>query len=283
MINNGNNLLPTKEDIIHFEEKGWYQSRKIFSDYEIQKAIEGVDEFYKGLIDFPLKKIDGLANDNNENLIIRNNEFVTLQKLAFRNLGWHKTLVETAKIFMNTDKVRLFADSLVTKYPSHSEKKGIVGWHSDKAYWPTCSSNKLLTIWIPLQDVNIDMGPIVHIDGSHKWNQEELKQFFSFNSQDLNSLKEYLNSKNIEFKMTPMILKKGCISIHSCHTIHSSSINTSNNKRSVIAVHLQDHDNHYQEAFKPNGEKIVIGYDKICAKDENGNPNYSDPKLFPEL
>jgi ectoine hydroxylase-related dioxygenase (phytanoyl-CoA dioxygenase family) len=284
MKNDINNFLPTKEDLIHFEEKGWYQSPKIFSDEEIKKALEGVDEFYKGIVDFPLNNFEGLANDSsNENPVIRNNEFVTLQKSVFRTLGWHKTLVEISKVLMNTDKVRLFADSLVTKYPSVTKKKGIVGWHSDKAYWPTCTSNKLLTVWIPLQDVTFDMGPLLHIDGSHKWNQEELKQFFSFNSQDLDSLKEYLNSKNIEFKMSPMTLKKGCVSIHSCHTVHSSSPNVSDNTRSVLAVHLQDGDNHYQEAFKPNGDKIVIGYDKLCGKDENGNPNYSDSKLFPKL
>ena len=126
------------------------------------------------------------------------------------------------------------------------------------------------------------MGPLIYIDGTHKWKEEkELKSFFSFNNQDLLSFEDYLNEKKPNYKKSFMTLKKGQVCFHSCHTIHSSAPNTSTNSRLALAIHLQDKSNKYQEAFKPNGDKIVIGYDKICAKDSAGNPDYTDDRMFP--
>ena len=264
-------LFPTEKDLAFFNQNGWYKSPVIFSDEEIECAVKGAYDFYEGKIDFPMFSKEGLADDDcNEELVIKNNEFVTLQKKELRDLGWHPMIREIAKILTQSSEMRLFADSLICKNPSKTKNTSIVGWHSDKAYWPTCSSDKLITVWIPLQDCTIEMGPLVHIDGSHKWkNEEDLKEFFSFNNQDLNSLQEYLE------------MKKGSVSFHSCHTIHSSAPNTSNIPRLALAVHLQDDGNFYKESFKENGEKIVIGYDRVCAKDSLGNPDYKDPKIFP--
>ena len=38
------NLLPTKEDVIDFENKGWYVSSKILSDELLEQAIKGTKE-----------------------------------------------------------------------------------------------------------------------------------------------------------------------------------------------------------------------------------------------
>ncbi|MDB2368923.1 phytanoyl-CoA dioxygenase family protein [Flavobacteriales bacterium] len=276
-------LLPSLEDIEFYNQYGWYKSPVIFTDEEIDSAVKGAKDFYDGKVDFSLPTKEGIADDKvDEKLTIRNNEFVTLQKKELRAIGWHPMIRETAKRLTKSSYIRLFADSLVNKLPTNNIDDGIIGWHSDKAYWPTCSSNKLLTVWIPLQDCTIEMGPVVYIDGSHKWEiDEDMKQFFSFNNQDLQSFQVYLHKNKASFKKSFMTLKKGQVSFHSCNTIHSSSPNISNKSRLALAVHLQDDSNHYQEAFMANGEKIIIGYDKICSKDRNGNPDYSDKSIFP--
>jgi len=200
-----------------------------------------------------------------------------------QNLGFHPLIVETAALLAETDEIRLFADSLVNKLPSN-ENKGAVGWHSDKAYWPTCTSEKMLTAWIPLQDCTLEMGPLTHIDKSFLWKKDEkLKKFFSFNNQDLASFEKYLEKERQGYIKTPMTLKKGQISFHNCNTIHASYPNTSDKNRVALAVHFQDASNTYRKQFKENGELIVISYDKICKKNAEGNPDYRDKKLFPVL
>ncbi|WP_139957476.1 phytanoyl-CoA dioxygenase family protein [Flavicella sediminum] len=278
-------LLPTEEDIVFYETYGWYASPIILSDKLIEEGIIGANEFYKGKRDFQLKSNDGIADEVHDPLSsIRNNEFITLQKKELQNIGFHPLISAIAAKLARTDEIKLFADSLVNKLPTKPTSKGVVGWHSDKAYWPTCTSNKMLTAWIPLQDCTEDMGPLMHIDKSSQWKDEkELKTFFSFNNQDLEKFETYLKEHKPAYKTSFMSLKKGQVSFHNCNTIHSSYPNVSTKERLALAIHLQDANNKYQKVYKDNGEQIVIGYDKICAKDSLGNPDYSDPNLFPVL
>lgn len=204
-------LLPTEQDIKHYEEMGWYISKKIIPDEIIDSAKKGASAFYKGEIDYNLDHKIGIADDIfDANLAIQNNEFVTLQKKELQKLGFYPLISAIASMLARTNKINLFADSLINKLPQKLTNKGIVGWHSDKAYWPTCSSNNIVTAWIPLQDCTENMGPLTHINRSNLWKED-------------------------------------------------------------------------QKSYKKNGEKIVIGYDKICAKDSFGNPDYRDPKIFPVL
>lgn len=277
-------LLPSQEQIEQYKERGWYVSDLIIPEEIIDSAIESANEFYEGKIDFNFRGNNAIANDSVDTKgAIKNNEFVTLQKEGLQNLGFHPLIAETAALLAETDEIRLFADSLVNKLPSN-ENMGAVGWHSDKAYWPTCTSEKMLTAWIPLQDCTLDMGPLTHIDNSCLWKKDEkLKKFFSFNNQDLASFEKYLEQERQGYTKTPMTLKKGQVSFHNCNTIHASYPNTSDKNRVALAVHFQDASNTYRKQYKENGELIVISYDKICKKDGAGNPDYRDETLFPVL
>lgn len=278
-------LLPTETDIVFYEQNGWYISDKIIPDAILDNAIKGADDFYKGKIDFVLKNNTGIANDNLDvSSSIRNNEFVTLQKIELQILGFYPMIGAIASALARTSEVRLFADSLVNKLPEKPTSKGVVGWHSDRAYWPTCTSNNMLTAWIPLQDCTENMGPLTHISGSNLWKDEkELKSFFSFNNQDLSKFENFLNTQKPNYEKQMMTLKKGQVSFHNGHTIHCSYPNTSNKNRMALAVHLQDRGNEYQEVYNENDELIVIGYDKICSKDKFGKPDYRDSDLFPVI
>ncbi len=277
-------LLPSDSDVKKYNEIGWHVTPKIIPDDVLESALYSVEKYYAGERDYTLKTLEGVADDSAEDTVIRNNEFVTLQKKELQNLGFYKLLVATAATLADSSSIRLFADSLLSKKPAKSAEKGVVGWHSDKAYWPTCTSNHMLTAWIPLQDVTIDMGPLMHIDYSHGWKEEKsLKDFYSFNNQDLEKFDKYLTTNKPDHGRSYMTLKKGQVSFHNCHTIHSSHPNVSSIDRIALAVHYQDHRNEYQKAYHPDGNLIQIGYDKICAKDQNGNPDYRDMDLFPVL
>jgi len=275
-------LLPSEEDIRFYEKNGWYISKKIFTDEAIDTAIKGANEFYNGERDFTILNKEGIADDWQEGTILRNNEFVTLQKKELQQLGHHEIIGAIAAKLSRTNGIRLFADSLINKAPA--KDKGIVGWHTDKAYWPTCTSEDMLTAWIPFQNCTEDMGTLTHIDESQQWKKEkELKKFYSFNNQNLSDLKSYLNLNKPAHKTSLMLLQKGQVSFHNCNIIHSSSPNLSTKNRMALAIHLQNTENRYKKAYKENGEEIVIGYDLLCKKDENGLPDYKDENLFPVI
>ena len=80
-----------------------------------------------------------------------------------------------------------------------------------------------------------------------------------------------------------MTLKKGQVSFHHGWTIHASYPNTSGLPRLSYAVHLQDGDNHYRPYQTPQGREIHIFDEQLCRKLANGDPDFSDPAVFPTL
>lgn len=275
-------FLPSGEDVALFEKNGWYTSPIILSDKIIDDAISGAEAFYQGERDYYLNTNDNIANSMAKEEVLKNNEFVCLQKKEIRNLAFHPLISGIAAKLSRTEEIRLFSDSLICKYPSNGMANGAIGWHSDKAYWPTCSSDKLITAWIPFQDCTIEMGTLVHLTGSNHWyNEPELISLLSFNDHKMNDFEEYLLTHKSEANKEPMLLKKGQVSFHSCKTIHGSYANKSNKKRMALAVHMQDKDNEYKRVFKEDGSLITIGYDTMCRKDKNDNPDYRDRQLFP--
>ena len=276
-------LLPTEEDIAFYEEHGWYISKKILPDELIDAAILGSERYYRGERDTPLlgknAYSDWKPEDGN---FIRNNEFVSLQNKQLHELGFYPIIAAIAARLARTERIRLFADSLLCKPPTTKDSNnGVVGWHTDKAYWHTCSSNNLLTAWIPFQNCDEFLGPLVVLDGSHKWSNTHLmKNFFD---QNLDDLEEKFRQQGRQITKVPMTLEKGQVSFHHCLTIHGSYPNYSNSFRLAMAIHMQDDGNHYQPAWNQKGEQIHIGYETLCRKLPNGEPDFSDPAIFPML
>lgn len=279
------NYLPTEADIQFFEKNGWFATPIIFTEKEIESLIYGANKFYSGKRDYQLGDDLNIADDSfNNSATLLNNEFTSLQIEEIKNFTFQSKIGSIAAALSRVSCVRYFSDSLITKRPSKPTEKGVIGWHSDKAYWPTCSSNKMLTAWIPLQDVSEDMGPLLHIDESHTWkDDDDLRKFYSFGNQDLSLFQRYLDEKKPDHETSKMILKKGQVSFHNCNVIHSSAPNLSKTDRKALAIHMQDCGNYYKEAYKDNGELITISYDELCRKDNRGLPDYSDDAIFPVM
>lgn len=273
-------LLPTEEDVAFYEEHGWYISKKIIPDAIIDMAIAGSKKFYRGERDGTLPVKTGYSDWKPEDgNIVRNNEFVSLQKKELAQLALQPIIGAIAAKLARTDEIRLLDDQLVYKPPKG--KKSTVGWHCDQAYWSTCSSQNLLTAWIPLHDIDEARGPLVVIDRSHKWAGLENMRFF--NNPNLDNLANQISTVKKEIVKVPMVMKKGQVSFHNCWTIHGSYPNKSDKYRLALAAHLQDGDNHYRPFTNKQGREIHIFDEQICRKLPNGDPDFSDPAVFPVL
>lgn len=278
-------LLPTEEEILQYEKLGWYISPVILSDDLLDKAVVGGEALYRGErnIESP-EAIEPFNDVYDETKVFMNNEYVSLQREELRDVVYKPIVSAIAAKLSRTNEIRLFADGLMCKFPAKEQNKGVFGWHTDKAYWPSCTSNNMLTAWIPFQDTTIDMGVMSMIEGSHYWEMDdELKQFCGVGNQNLDEFEEYLQKNKSNYKIHPITLKKGQLSFHNCNVFHGSSANKSKKNRMALAIHMQDAKNSYKPSFKENGEKIIIGYERICGKNENGDPDYNDPQFFPKL
>lgn len=275
-------LLPTEDDIAFYEEHGWFITpHKVIPDEVIDEAILGSEKFYQGERDWVIPYQTGYSNwqpgDGDE---IRNNEFVSLQKLELCKLALQPIIGAIAARLTRSKSIRRFEDQLVYKAPNQGMGKGAVGWHTDHAYSSNCTSDKLLATWIPFHDSQKNRAPLVVIDGSHKWTGTE--HLRDFNQQDLPKILQKYLEEGREVKEVPMVMKKGQISFHHGWTIHGSYPNHSDQVRLAMAVHLQDETNHYQP-FWNNGKQIHHFLDLLCRKLPNGEPDYSDPEIFPTI
>jgi ectoine hydroxylase-related dioxygenase (phytanoyl-CoA dioxygenase family) len=275
-------LLPTEEDICFYEEHGWYISPSVIPETIIAQAIAGSQAFYDGVRDAVLPMNTGYSNWQPEDGdVVRNNEFVSLQKTELKQLALQPIIGAIAARLARTSEIRILDDQLVYKPSAQVGQKvsSAVGWHSDRAYWSTCSSDNLLTAWIPFHDCDEERGPLVVLDKSHRWSG--LQSMRHFNNPNLGELTDQLQTEGKQVVKIPMTLKKGQVSFHHCWTIHGSYPNRSQYHRQALAVHLQDRENHYRPYTSPQGKEIHIFDEQLCRQLSNGNPDFSDPQIFP--
>ncbi len=271
-------LLPSKEDITFYQEHGYYKSKKIFTDEEIDAAIAGSERYYRGERDVSLPHEFPEWKPEHGN-VLRKNDYASLQNHQMAELI-HKPILGAIAARLCGATVRLWHDQLLYKPISNPEKAANVGWHTDRGYWKTCTSDNMLTAWIPFHDCDEMMGTITMIDQSSHWpdNTEELDFF----SNDLVGLEKRFNAGGKPIVKVPMNLLKGQVSFHSCLTIHGSGPNLGKIPRRSIAVHMQDKANRYRPFRYKDGTLAQHGLDSLC-RQVNGYPDYTDPIMCPSL
>lgn len=274
-------VIPTDEDIAFYQSHGWWVSPKIIPDDVLDTAALGAERHYAGERDHPLLITGGYLDWRPEHgNVIRLNDYTSLQNDDIRRLVDSPEISATAGRLARTESIRLFHDQLICKPAGLDAVTSTVGWHVDAAYWQTCSSRSMLTAWIPFQDCDSEIGALEFIDFSHVRSDTEWMK--TFNSHDLGALEQSF-APGEEPRKVRLRLKRGQVSFHHCRTIHGSEANRSTRDRLALALHFQDHSNHYVRHIGESGQQTVHINDLLCRKDSLGNPDYSDPGICPML
>ncbi len=273
----------TPVEIEFYSDHGWLISDSVLSDAAIDDTLRGLGQHWSGHRDRRLEGagihcVDWMPGDGDGT---RNNEYISLQNELVRCLAWSPVIGEIAAEAVDTSAIRLFDDQVV--YKPGGQTEAVVGWHVDGDYWGTCSSQNMLTAWIPLHDCPAELGPLVVLDGSHKWSHLLERSALSFHRKDMEGLARQVNELGFEFKPVTMEMKKGQFSLHHCRAIHGSYPNRSERPRIALAVHLQDSENRYRAAVRPDGRPVELFNDRICRKTAEGQPDYQDDTVFPRL
>ncbi len=71
-----------------------------------------------------------------------------------------------AAALMNCVKVNLLYDQVFTKNAGNPATP----WHNDLPYWPV-RNGRAATVWLALDPIGLNSGPLEFIAGSHSWNQ----------------------------------------------------------------------------------------------------------------
>ncbi len=155
-----------------------------------------------------------------------------------------RRLARLAADLLGVEGVRLYHDQALYKEPSG----GITPWHADQYYWPL-SSDRCGTIWLPLQETPLEMGPLSFAAGSHRF---EYGRDLPISDESESAMQVALAERDLPVYNEPFAL--GDASFHLGWTFHHAGPNVAAGPRRVMTIIYIDADmlaaepvNHHQE------------------------------------
>lgn len=128
--------------------------------------------------------------------------------------------------------VRLYHDQSLYKEPGG----GITPAHADQYYWPF-ASDKTVTLWLPLQPVPRDMGPLAFFAGSHR---EAFGRDLAISDESERAITAQMEAR--AFPLDEAAYDLGEASFHLGWTFHRAGANRAPAPRSVMTVIYIDRD-----------------------------------------
>ncbi len=149
--------------------------------------------------------------------------------------------------------VQVWAVQLLSKPSGHG--LSAVGWHQDQQYWQQWWDGEAFTVWLALDDITVDKGPVRFVRGSHRWGLLDGGDFFG---NDLDALRSRMAvPADAVWDEVPMLLPTGGVSLHHRLTIHGSGANTSGTARRALAIHLRSEHTTPKPVATPGHEAYV--------------------------
>jgi hypothetical protein len=274
-----------------YAEHGWYLSKKLLTDREVDELVTASERYYAGERDRGLpRRPPGVAYwDPSKGDVQRHNDYVHYEHDGLARLLRKPLIGAVAAALARADEIRVFQSTLIYKPPVASEPTNLVPWHFDKHYWSTSTSDSMLTAFIPFHDCGEEMGTITMIDGSHQWREtgrddSMTRHFAEREAGDLERvLAQNAAYNNAAVVRVPMIIPRGHMSFHHCRTYHGSGANRSPRPRQAVSLHLQDGGNAYRQFTLSTGETVAYNHDALVRRLPDGRPDYSDPGYCPVL
>ncbi|GAA1405256.1 ectoine hydroxylase [Kitasatospora putterlickiae] len=284
-------LLPTPEEVAGYLEHGWYLSRKLFSDEELDALQAATDLYYEGHRDhtLPVRPPRLASWEPSHGPVQRHNDYVHYESDAIGAILRKPLLGAVAALLAEAEQIRIFQATLIYKPPVPGEPSNQVPWHFDKHYWQTSTSERMLTAFLPFHDCAEENGTITMVDGSHLWKElpseeDSTRHFADRDNSELDSILDANAAYNgTEVRKVPMIIPRGHVSFHHCLTYHGSGPNLASFPRRAVSLHLQDGGNTYQRATRTDGETVVYNHDVLVRRTADGRPDYADPRFCPTV
>jgi hypothetical protein len=138
-----------------------------------------------------------------------------------------KRMGKIAADLLGVENVRIYHDQALFKEPGG----GPTPWHQDQYYWPLDTPDTV-TMWMPLIDIDVDMGMLTFATGSHKKGV-----VFDYEISDESEAEYETYVKDNEFELfRPDFMTAGDATFHYGNTIHSAPGNRSTLMREVMTV-----------------------------------------------
>ncbi|MBC7830262.1 MAG: phytanoyl-CoA dioxygenase family protein [Chitinophagaceae bacterium] len=158
-----------------------------------------------------------------------------------------RRFAKIAADLLGVEHVRIYHDQALYKEPGG----GLTPWHQDQYYWPL-DTIKTITMWMPMIDIDEQMGMLTFASGSHT---SGFVENIAISDESEKKLEHHIKKKG--FSITrPQLMNAGDATWHYGWTLHSapgnSSIDTTREVMTIIyfadGAHVTKPENEHQEA-----------------------------------
>lgn len=146
---------------------------------------------------------------------------------AARKFTLAKRFGKIAADLLRVDAVRLFRDQSYFKKPGG----GNTPWHQDSYFMPL-DTHQVVTMWVALSDVTIEMSPMIFVSGAHRRGYQGASMP---NDESMDEFEQNLDAKGWQ-RMSYGAMVAGDASFHTGWTLHSSRENTSQQTREAMVI-----------------------------------------------
>ena len=146
-------------------------------------------------------------------------------------------IAKLAADMLGVGELYLWADSLYWKAPNAGGEQSQIGWHQDKQYWRSSSTDKMITACTALYQAGPRTGGMRFADGSHQWGlvggSDALSSHENRGAHGIPPLPPGRSWVEVCPELVP-----GSVTFHHCLTFHSSGPNLSDRPRRSITIHM---------------------------------------------
>jgi ectoine hydroxylase-related dioxygenase (phytanoyl-CoA dioxygenase family) len=148
-----------------------------------------------------------------------------------RSLTFHPGVAETAALLLGVPAVRLWHDQALYKEAGGRETDA----HQDQPYWPM-NETDTVTAWVPLVDVDEELGCMGYVPGSHRVGLRKFVNIFLGEPYDILSDPALAGAQPV---FVPA--RRGSVAFHHGLTVHLAKANRSARVRRVhTAIFFRD-------------------------------------------
>lgn len=214
----------TPAEIADFREKGYILTHNLLTNNEVIAYREVIN------------KATYANNTETRALVERDTygkAFLQIMNLwqadAFvRKFTLARRFAKVAADLLGVDHVRIYHDQALYKEP----QGGHTPWHQDQYYWPLDTLNTV-TMWMPLVNINEEMGMLTFASGSHK---KGVIENIAISDQSESLLNNYISEQHYPI-FRPHTMHAGDATWHYGSTLHHAPENRSINvTREVMTV-----------------------------------------------
>ncbi len=249
--------------------QGFTMLDKAFSLSQINSARRAQDAFARGEIDrepsFTWPKPRPRPNLREFNGKIRSwrSPYATYFHSDFQALLHTPQFLSLLAEKTQASSIRYWFDQLLWEEPSQGPIDPVYHWHRERSRWKTCRCELMVTAWVPLAPLTLEMGPLSFIPESPTY----------YPPLDLTASWEPPNPSEVQ----PALVQPGGAVLFHWNAIHGNPPNLGFLPRRAIALHFAIGPLRYQACnrFSHVNERNV----RVL----NGEPDFTDSEVCPLL